>query len=159
MIVSKGILDHLQRADLHEQILKLWGSAELTRPEVQTLLDRSIPVFDRAVVVHKTLVPFDFKLKPHLRPYFLDASQEMIDEGNYREATFWIALPAIIGSLAIMADGMEGDKIIADALARDFYDCHGITSAEDITARIPTARSLAKTLDDFTKEIVKGYRN
>ncbi len=158
LIVSKEILDHLRRADLHEQILKLWGSADLTRSEVQTLLDRSILVFDLAVVVHKTPVPVDFKLKPHLRPYFLDASQEMIDEGHYREATFWIALPAIIGSLAIMADGTEGDKIIADALARDFYNCHGITSTVDIDARVPPARSLAKTLDDFTREIVRGYR-
>ncbi len=157
LIVSKNIFNFYQRADLHEQILRLWGSAELTRAVVQTLLDRSIPVFDRAVIVHKTPVPVDFKLKSHLRPYFLDASQEMINEGHHREATFWIALPALISSLAILADGMEEDKIIADAVAHDFYSCHGIFTPEDINARVPSARTLATTLDHFTREIINSY--
>ncbi len=157
LIVSKEILHRCQREDLHEQILRLWGSAGVTRLEVQSLLDRSIHVFDRAVAVHKTPLPFDFKLKSHLRPYMLDASEEMIDAGYHREATFWIALPAIIGSLAVMADGTEDDKERGDALASDFYSCHGICSAEDVNARVPAAHDLSGALDQFTKQIVEGY--
>jgi hypothetical protein len=155
LIVSEEIFHRCQREDLHELVLQLWGSADLTRPQVQSLLNSALPVFDLAVAIHKTPVPIDFKLQPHLRPYFLDASQEMIDEGHHREATFWIALPTVISSLAVMADGSEEEKMAANGLTQDFFGCLGIHSHEDVNARVPMARSLAKTLEVFAREMIR----
>lgn len=157
LVLAKEILEDHQRPDLHAHVLRLWGSADLSRSEVQALLDRAMPVFDRAVAIHKTPVPADFKLTPHLRPYFLEASQEMIDAGCHREATYWIALPALLGSLVLMLDGSEEDQVAADVLAKDFYCSHGIFSPEDVDARVPMARNLAEALVQFTNETIERY--
>ena len=42
------LLDEQGRADLHEAALKVWGSAHMSRANVQAMLDQSVAVFDRS---------------------------------------------------------------------------------------------------------------
>ena len=58
-------------------------------------------MFDLATAVTKTPVPFQFKLQPSVCPYVVDGAQEMIDEGYWREAMFWIALFTMVAHGAI----------------------------------------------------------
>ena len=52
--------------------------------DVQAMLDRSVVAFDRSVEVYRTPTPYGFTIRPHLRPYLAEATQEMINEGNHR---------------------------------------------------------------------------
>ena len=77
------LLDEQGRADLHEAALKVWGSAHMSRANVQAMLDQSVAVFDRSVEVYHTPTPYGFTIRAHLRPYLAEATQEMIDEGKH----------------------------------------------------------------------------
>ncbi len=85
------LLDEQGRSDLHEAALTLFGSAHMSRADVEAMLDQSVIAFDRSVEVYHTPTPYGFTIRPHLRPYLAEATQEMIDEGNHREAMFWIS--------------------------------------------------------------------
>lgn len=85
------LLAEQDRADLHEAALSLMGSAQLSVADVQALHTQIISAFDHAVAVNRTPMPYGFTIQPHLRPYYVEATQELIDEGHHREAVYWIA--------------------------------------------------------------------
>jgi hypothetical protein len=64
----------------------------------------------RRVEGHHTPTPYGFTIRPHLRPYLAEASQEMIDEGNHREAMFGIAALAGESYLVLQNDAPDGEK-------------------------------------------------
>lgn len=132
LTLLKDILSAQGRLDLHEEALEIWGSAQMSRQRVQELLNETGSLFDRALQVKRSPSPFDFKLKPHLRPYFIAASQEIIDEGNHREATYWMMVGYIVASLALMKDALEQEKAAVAAA----YQC----LAEEVGIGSPAAR-------------------
>ena len=132
LTLLKDILSAQGRLDLHEEALEIWGVVQMSRQRVQALLEEAGQLFDRALLVKRSPSPFDFKLRPHLRPYFIAASQEMIDEGNPREATFWMLVGYIIASLALMKDAPEQEKA---AVARAYQSL-----AEEVGIGSPAAR-------------------
>src|SRR5262249_36536261 len=91
LVLLRDVLHAAGRRDLHEAVLQLLGWAHLRRAEVEAYLGDCALAFDRAVAVTRTPVPFQFKLKPHVRPYIIAGAQEMIDQGYHREAMFWIS--------------------------------------------------------------------
>ena len=157
LVQSQNLLAEHQHLDLQEKLLRLWGSETLTHANVQELLLGAIQMFDRAVEVHHTPVPFGFKLRAHLRPYFMDAVQEMIDEGFHREATFWIALPNSIGYLAILADGNEADQQMAIRHYEQFWTAMQLRTAEEVNLRAEFARQVAREAEQFAEEMVVQY--
>ena len=90
LTLLRELLEAQGRADLHEAALTLMGCAHMSRADVQAVLDQCVIAFDRAVEVYQTPTPYGFAIRSHLRPYHVEGTQEMIEEGNYREAMFWI---------------------------------------------------------------------
>jgi hypothetical protein len=157
LALCKQILTEQQRSDLHERVLRLWGSAHLSRQEVEALLKGALEVFDLAVAIHKTPIPFGFKLHSHLRPYFQEGAQEMISEGSHREATFWIALPITVGFLAAMADGSEADQQRVGARYQQFVAAHQMESPTKITERVDFASLVAQDVGVLATEMISRY--
>ncbi len=60
------------------------------RPSVQGHLDELSDVFDQAVAVAKTPFFFSGDITPDGRPVAIDGSQLLIDDGDHREAVFWL---------------------------------------------------------------------
>jgi hypothetical protein len=104
------LLDVQGRSDLHEAALTLFGSAHMSRADVQAMLDLGVIAFDRSVEVYKTPTPYGFTIRPHLRPYLAEATQEMIDEGKHREAMFWISALAGESYLVLQNDAPAVEK-------------------------------------------------
>ena len=142
------LLDAQGRFDLREAVLTLFGSARMSAADVQSMLDRSVVAFDRSVEVYKTPTPFGFTIRPHLRPYLAEATQEMIDEGNHREAMYWIAALAGESYLVLQNDAPGAEKREAAAQLQAMYAALGYadTPVEAWEERVASAERVAQEI-------------
>lgn len=142
------LLDEQGRLDLHEAALTLFGSAHMSRADVQAMLDRTVVAFDRSVEVYKTPTPYGFTIRPHLRPYLAEATQEMIDEGNHREAMYWITALAGESYLVLQNDVTDEEKPEFAAQLQAMYAALGYEgiSAEAWAGRVESAERLAQEI-------------
>ena len=132
------------RPDLQEAALTLWGSAAMDRAEVEAILARTAAAFDRAVEVYRTPFPFGFTLRPFLRPYYVEAAQEMIEQGQHREAMFWIMATAGESYIALANDAPEAEKpVYADEL-RALHRALGYTTPEAYARKVEQAERLIR---------------
>jgi hypothetical protein len=83
------ILESWGRTDLYERLLKVVGIVQASRDQAERYLRDATEAFDLAVKVKRTPHPFGHKMYAHLRPYLVEGSQEMMDEGYCREAVGW----------------------------------------------------------------------
>jgi hypothetical protein len=148
------LLQKQGRPDLHEGVLRVWVSADMSRADVQAMLDQSVAAFSRSVEVYRTPTPYGFTIKPHLRPYLLDASQEMIDEGHYREATFWIMTLATESYLVLHNDAPEEERPAYAEELRRMFAALGYMSTETWAERISSAESLTREVYDIADRLV-----
>jgi hypothetical protein len=152
------LLDEQSRSDLHEAALTLFGSAHISREDVKEVLDQSVVAFDRSIEVYKTPTPYGFTIRPHLRPYLAEATQEMIDEGKHREAMFWVAALASESYLVLQNDAPEAEKprFAAElhAMLTDlgYADTSGLTQAW--AQRVASAERLAQEVYRIAGELV-----
>jgi hypothetical protein len=140
------------RPELHEDALALWGAAHVSRSDVQAMLDQSVIAFDRSVEVYRTPTPYGFTIRAHLRPYLLDATEELINEGQYREATFWIMTLVTESYLVLQNDAPEDEKPVFAAQLETMLETLGYTSIDAWGARI----ALAERLTQHITAVVAG---
>jgi hypothetical protein len=150
------LLEAQGRHDLHEAALTLFGSAQMSRADVQAMLARSVVAFDRSVEVYRTPTPYGFTIRPHLRPYLVEATQEMIEEGNHREAMFWITALAGESYLVLQNDAPDGEKPEFAAQLQAMYATLGYAdpSAAAWAERVALAERLARELYHIADELV-----
>jgi hypothetical protein len=89
-LAAREILYEHDKHALYETLLELLGCADCDRPSVQRHLDELSEVFDQAVAVAKTPFFFSCDITPDARPVAIDGSQQLIDNGDHREAVFWL---------------------------------------------------------------------
>jgi hypothetical protein len=136
------LLEAHGRADLHEAALIVMGCAHMSHAGIQAMLEQSVIAFDRAVEVYQTPIPFSFAIRAHLRPYYLEGTLEMIDEGNHREAVFWISC-LDTAYLVLQNDAPDAEKPAFTAQLQAMYAALGYTSAAAWAERVDTAERLA----------------
>jgi hypothetical protein len=145
------------RPDLHEEVLRVWGSAHLSRAEVQAMLDQSLVAFDRSVAVYRTPTPYGFTIRAHLRPYLAAATQAMIDEGQYREATFWIMTLVTEAYLVLQNDAPEAEKPAFAAQLQAMLAALGYTSDRAWAERRAAAAHLTQEIYALAERLVARY--
>lgn len=142
----RELLGEQARPDLHEAALGVWGSAHMSRAEVQAMLDQSLVAFDRSVEVYQTPTPFGFTIRAHLRPYLAEATQVMIDQGEHREAVFWIMTLVTESYLVLQNDAPDAEKPVFAAQLQAMLTALGYTSAEAWAERTAAAERLAQAI-------------
>jgi hypothetical protein len=105
-VTVRTYLAELDRLDLHERLLALFGIDRISLPEAQELLAETAAFFDLMLVRKRAPHPFDHKLHAHMRPYFVDSCQRMIDDGFPRESVAWM-LPYFLATTDVLK--MEGN--------------------------------------------------
>ncbi|MDZ4730144.1 MAG: hypothetical protein SH820_09405 [Xanthomonadales bacterium] len=109
-VTIRGYLAALDRLDLHEQMLAIFGLDRMSPVEAQELLDETARFFDLALLRKQRPHPFDHKLHAHLRPYLVESCQQMTDEGFHREAAGWM-LPFLLATTDVLIlDGTEMER-------------------------------------------------
>jgi hypothetical protein len=156
LALLREMLEAQGRSDLHEAALTLFGCAHMSREDVQAMLDRSVVAFDRSVEVYRTPTPYGFTIRPHLRPYLAEATREMIDEGNHREAMFWISALAGESYLVLQNDAPDEEKPGFAGQLQAMYAALGYTdtSAEAWEERVGFAERLAQEIYCITDTLV-----
>ncbi len=156
LALLRELLEAQGRPDLHESALMLMGSAHLSRAEVQALLDQCVRAFDRAVAVYQTPLPFGFVMRPHLRPYHVAGTQEMIDEGNHREAMFWITC-LDTAYLVLQNDAPAAEKPGFAAQFEAMHTALGYNSAAAWAERVAAAERLAPEMYRIAATLAARY--
>lgn len=156
LALLREMLEAQGRPDLHEEALAVFGSAHMSREEVQSILAMSVAAFDRSAEVYRTPTPYGFTIRPHLRPYLSEGSQEMINEGNHREAIFWIAALAGESYLVLQNDAPDSEKSEFAAQLQAMYATLGYAgiSEEAWPQRVALAEDLAQEIYRIADELV-----
>ncbi len=146
------LLHEQGRADLHAAALAVMGSAALDVAAVEGLLDQTITSFDRAAAVRRTPTPYGFAIQPHLRPYYLEGTREMIEQGLHREAVFWISC-LDTAYVVLENDAPASEKPAFAAKLQAMYATLGYTSAPAWPARIAAAERLAGAIFQLAADL------
>jgi hypothetical protein len=153
-ILMRELLEPLGKSELCEESLRVLGCSQMNRAQVESYLQEGARAFDRAVDVRRTQSPYGFKLQAHVRPYFVQAAQEMIDEGHHREAMGWTYFFHLAANMAIQNDAPDEEKAQFQAAFDRLLDDMGLSTPEDWTSRVEQAKALAEEVFQVTDEVV-----
>ncbi len=126
LLAERGMLDR------YPALLDLLGSLHLTQAQAHRHLNGLARAFDAAAEAARTPFFFSSDITPAARPIAIDASRTLIEQGDQREAMFWIVatyarchkiladdapaigrslMPAFAAALADLGIGTSGDLI------------------------------------------------
>jgi hypothetical protein len=142
LALLRELLEAQGRPDLNEVALTVMGSVHMSRADVLATLDQTMIAYDRAVEVYQTSIPYGFALRAHIRPYYVDGAMEMIDEGNHREAVYWISC-LDTAYLSLRHDAPDAEKPVFAAQFQAMQVALGNTSAQVWAERVNNAARLA----------------
>ncbi|MGE3267596.1 MAG: hypothetical protein AB7P40_02540, partial [Chloroflexota bacterium] len=89
-LAARELLADYGRLDIYERLLEQLGCGQMTPARVSEHLEALADVFDTASAVGRTPYAFLSDISRVARPISIDGSQELIAQGNHREAVFWI---------------------------------------------------------------------
>ena len=158
LILLKEILQARGDTTLHDRTLQVLGSADMSQEQVFSYLPHIQEAFRRAAAVYHTPIPHvGFKLRSDREPYYVAASQEMIDEGHHREAMLWMLGAIHLANTAIQNDAPEEEKPTFqakyDSLLRDL----GLSKPEHWQQRQQQLRSLVTHFFNLAANIVASH--
>ncbi|WP_028585437.1 hypothetical protein [Desulfogranum mediterraneum] len=139
---------------LYERYLQMFGSARLDAAAARLFVEEAAGAFDRALEIKKSPVPYEWKLDPCIRPYLVEGSLEMIEEGGHREAIFWIALFFMISNGVIQQDGNAEEKVNYLAQTGGFLQALGLGSAEELAQRSKECSLFLEDLQAYNRELI-----
>jgi hypothetical protein len=137
------LTEHGDRA-LYEELLRQLGCKDLTREQAQRHLDGLARTFDAVAEASRTPFFFSSDITPLARPIAIDASQQLIEQGNHRETVFWTLATYARCHKILATDAPELEEELRPAFAAALAD-FGITSPEEKLRRAEeTLRSLPR---------------
>ncbi|MBE7555939.1 MAG: hypothetical protein HS126_33210 [Anaerolineales bacterium] len=157
LIRLREILTRYDRLDLYERFLAILGVENMSPERVAQLLQEGIEAFDLAVQIRRTPHPAQHKLHPHLRPYFVNSCQRLLDEGYYGEAGHWLALFHLSSIGVIMVDGPDGEKPRFAERSRRFLKDLGMDTAAASAARFEQANGLYVEFFALARDIISRH--
>jgi len=156
--IAQNIFQSRQALNLYPALLNMFGCTAWDPAQVEACLEDATAAFDRAITIFKTPHRIDFKLRSHLRPYYMEATQDMIARGFHCEAVPWIITFYGISAMTIGLDGTDEDKerFITHGLLTTLGDL-GLSTAQDWEARADQSRQTAATLYEFCEAALASY--
>ncbi len=141
---------------LYRRFLEVLGCADLDRATVERHLDRLAVTFDETVPLARTPFFFSGDLTAAARPIAVDGSRRLVEDGDHREAVFWIVATAARCQQVLAADapplardGAKRFRDTADALLglRDAAGLRDRTAA--VRALLPEVEAAAATIGGY----------
>ena len=134
--------------------LALLGYAELGKSDVEALLEDTTTAFNKAVQVIKTPFFADWNICEAARPISIGGSQELISNGDYKEAVLFIM--GIFGDsiLAIQNDAPDDEKLPFLLSYQKALDVLGFGTGKDFFHRVDQWMDTLNQIRDITDEIL-----
>ena len=89
-LTVKELLTEYRLDAFYESLLEMLGCAHMSRKRAERHLAALTEAFDTAATALKTLYRFAADISESGRRVTIDGSREMIEQGNHREAIFWM---------------------------------------------------------------------
>lgn len=105
---AREVLTAEGRPDVHEALLRLSGFAEVERSTARALLEKLVPLYDRAAAVGRTPLLYSSDISPQCRAVSIDSLVPLIDRGDHREVMFWILTTYARAMKILSLDDPEG---------------------------------------------------
>jgi hypothetical protein len=151
------VLAEANRLELYEEALATLGVAKTSRARVEQFLREGIEAFDLAVTIKHSPHPAGHKLHAHLRPYFVESCQSLMQEGRHREALYWLILFHLSACDVILMDGPDAQKPKFAAYAATFLEEIGMDSQGARAARWEQATRLYDRFFALAEEIINQH--
>lgn len=90
LVASQQVLAQYEYLLLHESMLDILGSSQMTREHVIPLFNAYTAVFDIAASLIKTPFPFSTNIRTDTRMITIDGIDAQVERGYHREAVLWI---------------------------------------------------------------------
>lgn len=146
-LAARSALGRSDTSALYPTLLRQLGCDGCDRATVQAHLDRLADVFDRTAEVSRTPFSFSGDITAAARPIAIAGSQELIDNGDHREAVFWIIATYARCVQILAVDGPDELCHEADLqFQAAVTDLTGIRDQRDLTARRAATVDLLPTL-------------
>lgn len=156
LVVMRELLSQEDNLMLYENFLGVLGYAHLTKMQVESYLQFYSEALDLALRVKRSPIPFGFKLEPHVRRYLIDGSREMIEEGYYREAMFWIFIGIFVSNLAVQADAADEDKLHFGSEFMSILRELKFETMEDCETRLGEIKELSEEVFRAVESFIDG---
>lgn len=157
LVRIRPLLQQVNRLDLIEELLELLGVRCLGETQAVRYLNAAAEAFDLAVTIRRTPHPFQHKMHAHLRPYFVDSCQEMIQYGYPREALAWITPCLCSATDIIQIDGRDEDTASFVARRDAFLRTIGFTTPEAGARKLALAMDLHDRIFALADEIIATH--
>lgn len=154
LVLLRELLEAEVKNDLYDEMLAIAGCARLNAAQVMAYQELCARAFDRAVEVRRTPVPLDFKLRPHVRPYIVDAGRLAIEQGDHRELMPWLCLGLGLFTQVIRNDAPAAESARYNQVWADLYQLLGIDTPASRAEKLRTAIELKDSLFALADEIV-----
>lgn len=159
-LAARDVLAGYRLDEHYRLLLELLGCADLTRQTVGRQLHGLTATFDAAAAVARTPFAFSSDVTPAARHIAIDASRQLIDCGDHREAVFWIVATYARCHAILAVDAPDLHRQLAPMFLATMADL-GMRSAADIERRaglirdeLPRVRQLATTIMSANPEVV-----
>jgi hypothetical protein len=133
-IAARDVLVEFGQSGMHDELLRLLGSADLSRERAAHHVRALARAFDLAAGVGTTPFPYSGDISPAARSIAIDAAWRLLEAGDHREAMFWIVATFARCQTILDTDAPE----LAEHTAVDFTAAAadlGITDDADMRAR------------------------
>ena len=154
LVLLRELLRAQGMDDLYEETLSIGGFAHLSATQVSTYQMHQAAAFARAVEIHRTPSPGDFKFKPHLHAYIVDGFDVMIKQGDHREAMLWVCCFLDICTRAIKNDGPAAEGARYSRILSELFDLLGVATPGSRSEKLHKAREVKDSLFALADEIV-----
>jgi len=131
---ARQVLAEYGRLPVYPDLLELLGCASWSRSRTEQHLSMLERTFDATVHVARTPFFFSGDITAAARPVAIDGSRRLIDDGDHREAVFWIIATFARCHTILAVDDPERHEALLPAL-RDALADLGINGAADIPRR------------------------
>jgi len=155
----REILVEHNRLDLYDEAIAILGFQNISSDQAEALLEEGVQAFDLAVKVRRSPHPFQHKLNPHQRGYFVDKCRSLLDAGLVEQAVGWML--AFYGSSinVILADGPDEVKPKYAARLKLLMEMLGIDSPGELDERYLRMKDLDEQFFKLAGEMIHGNPN
>ncbi len=153
-VVAREVLAPAGRDDLADELLRLLGSLDLARAQVEDLAAEAERTYDITVAVRRTPVPMEWNISADARELERAAIRELIDAGHHREALFQLLLVRTVAQGIIENDGTESVRGSSRLGYRRLLSALGIDGDAALAARGQAIRAFMPTLREACEALL-----
>lgn len=153
-LAVRNLLADYGHLDFYPTLLDLLGCARMSRERAEQHLAALADAFDVAKQMIKTPIFFAADISDHARPIAIDGSQELIENGNHREAIFWMAATYSRCQIVFAQDAPVETQERFTPGYRALLGDLGITSYADIQGRSDQIREVLPRVWEVAEAII-----